>query len=98
MNHFFTSTGERVSKSTIDRRVRDAKETVLGMQLSEYGYNFCFDCGKVGVRLDCSHTVSVNDCQRNRETEKAWSLDNIKVRCRDCHSKLDKNNVQLNFN
>jgi len=90
MNTYSTSTGERVSKSTIDRRVREAKEQNLYNQMLEFGYNFCENCHRSsGVRLDNSHIVSVDDCQKQGCCEKAYDVDNIQVLCRGCHVRRD---------
>ena len=58
MNHYHTSDGERVAKSVIDSRVREAKSNALSEQFWEFGYNFCTDCltsnGRLKVRCrDC---------------------------------------------
>jgi len=90
MNHFYTSSGERVSKSTIDSRVRKAKQAKLQRQLNENGYNFCEECDiSTGTYLDCSHDESVDNCQKNGYCEKAWDVNNITIRCRECHQKHD---------
>ena len=89
MNHYYTSDEDRVAKSVIDARVRDAKSNALSEQFWEFGYNFCVDCLTPNGRLDCSHTISVDEAQKTRRTELAWDVDNIKVRCRDCHQKHD---------
>lgn len=91
MNHYYTSDGERVSKSVIDRKVREAKANALSLQFWEYGYNFCTDCLRSsGVYLDCSHNISVDKAQKTRQAELAWDVNNIKVRCRQCHQEYDK--------
>lgn len=96
MNYFKTSTGKRVSKATIDRKVRAAKAVKLDMQKHAYGFNFCEDCKRngSGTRLDCSHEISVDECQKSGRVELAWSVYNIKIRCRECHQKHDKLNIQ----
>lgn len=95
MNFYKTSTGERVSKPQIDRKVREAKATALASQLEDFGYNFCVTCKRSsGVILDCAHVVSVNDCQKNGKSELAWDTKNIKIMCRNCHAEYDKNNVK----
>ena len=89
-NHYYTSEEERISKSVIDARVRDAKKNALSVQFWEFGYNFCVDCLRsTGVYLDCSHTISVDEAQKTRRAELAWDTDNIKVRCRQCHVEHD---------
>ena len=66
MNHYHTSDGERVAKSIIDSRVREAKSNALSEQFWEFGYNFCTDCLSSNGRLDCSHTISVDEAQKTR--------------------------------
>ena len=91
MNHYYTSDGDRVSKSVIDKRVRKAKSNALSEQFWEFGYNFCVDCLRSsGVYLDCSHTISVDEAQKSRRTELAYDKNNIKVRCRECHQAHDR--------
>lgn len=95
MNTYKTSTGERLKKSTIDSRIRAAKKKLIESQLFEFGYNFCVDCGaSSGVFLDCSHDISVDECQKSGQSELAYSVDNMKIRCRSCHQIKDKNSVQ----
>lgn len=90
MNHFYTSDEERIAKSVIDARIREAKKNALSEQFWEFGYNFCVDCLKSsGVYLDCSHTISVDEAQKTRRVELAWDVKNIKVRCRECHQAHD---------
>lgn len=95
MNHYKTSNGERVSKAKIDQMVRLAKSRRLEMQEIVYGYNFCEDCKRnaTGTRLDCSHEISVDECQKSGRSELAWDIDNIRIRCRECHQKHDKNYI-----
>ena len=95
-NSYKCSDGTRVSKKTIDQRVRNAKKQKLQRQLDQFGYTFCEKCSiSSGVRFDCSHINSVNDCQKDGMAELAWDLDNIQILCRDCHQKHDK--LNLNF-
>ena len=91
MGNYRMSNGDKVSKSVIDSRTREAKRLVLSIQFDEYGYNFCEICTRSGgVRLDCSHTISVDKAQKTGRSELAWSLGNIRVLCRECHQKHDK--------
>jgi len=97
MNHYFTSEGERVSQSQIDSRIRKAKAHALENQFIEHGYNFCEDCGHngSGTRLDCSHDYPVGRAKAEGKTEQAWNVKNIVIRCRGCHARLDKNDIQF---
>ena len=77
MNFYKTSDGLRVSKATIDRRVRNAKKWKVQIQFDELGYNVCEDCFKNDCKpLDCSHNISVNECQKSGRAELAWDLSN----------------------
>lgn len=90
MNHYFTSSGERVSKSVIDSRIRKAKKD----KVDSMDYPHCEECGiSSGTYFDCSHIVSVKKCQESRETEKAWAVDNIRMLCRRCHELFDGNGI-----
>lgn len=98
MNHFSTSTGERISKAEIDRRIRAAKQEKISRMYEEYGYIFCEVCGlnsNAGVPLDCSHTISVDECQKTGRAELAYDVSNIKIRCRKCHQIHDNTNLQF---
>lgn len=92
MNHYKTSSGEKISKSTIDYRIREAKKKKIDLMLDMYGYIFCEECNinaNSGMYIDCSHDISVDDCQKNGMTELAWDVDNITMRCRKCHENHD---------
>lgn len=99
MATYQTSDGQRVEKSVIDRRTREAKAKRLEWQRNEHGYNFCEDqsdghiCGHngAGTYLDCSHEISVNECQKSKRTELAWDWqNNILIRCRMHHKNTTK--------
>lgn len=89
MATYKTTNGERVQKSIIDARIKQAKAAKLEQFMDEYGYYFCEECQTNQGRIDCSHTISVKEAQESGQSELAWSVDNIKLRCRSCHQKLD---------
>lgn len=90
MNTYETSDGIRVKKSTIDRKVRQAKAEKLALQYHDKGYNFCEKTGiSNGQYLDCSHIISVDQCQKTGRTELAWDLDNIEILCRSEHVRIE---------
>jgi hypothetical protein len=92
MNHYRTSDGQKVSQSTIDRKITQAKAMKIEIMKNEYGYVFCEECGiNGGTYLDCSHDISVDKCKKYGMTELAWSVKNITIRCRKCHKLHDKN-------
>ena len=95
MGSFWMSNGERVKKSIIDRRVREAKKKILDAQMEEHGHNFCTICeiNSNNAIIDCAHIMSVDDCQNNGMAEVAWDLDNINPMCRACHRKHDRTTI-----
>ncbi len=91
MNSYSCSDGSRLKQSVIDSLIRKAKANKIREQFEEYGYNFCEECKiSSGVYLDCSHNISVKKCKENGETEKAFDVNNITIRCRKCHQIHDK--------
>lgn len=91
MNHYYTSDGERISKSKIDANIRRAKELKLQTFFDEHGYYFCEDCGRNDcLPIDCSHDISVKECQESGRSELSWDINNITLRGRKCHRKHDK--------
>jgi hypothetical protein len=93
MTTYRLSNGQRLSKKRIDQLIRKAKAEKLANQLEAIGYNVCEDCYKNDcVPIDCSHNISVDQCQKDPETplELAWDLDNITIRGRRCHKIWDK--------
>lgn len=97
MPSYKTSSGERIDKKEIDKRVRKAKEQKIGEFIDEHGYIFCEECGinaHQGIPIDCSHTISVKECQESGRTELAWDINNIRMLCRKCHQDHDKLNLK----
>jgi len=91
MNTYKTSTGERISKSKIDKLIRKAKSEKVREQFNDFGYNFCEQCGiSSGTYLDCSHDISVKKCQEDGKSERAFNVKNLTILCRKCHQKKDK--------
>ena len=98
MSWYKMSDGSKISKRQIDINVRNAKAKKLSLFLEEHGYYYCEQCGKSNcIPITCAHIESVDSCQKNSRSEKAWDLDNIKLMGIKCHAEYDKNNVQLNF-
>ncbi len=94
-NSYTTSTGERVLKSVVDKRVREAKAKKLQQMLDEHNYIFCEDCSRSDIKpLDCSHDIGVKDAQESGRAELAWDVNNITIRCRSCHQKYDGLDIQ----
>ena len=90
MNYYKTSSGERIAKSIIDVRVRKAKGTKIRDMIISKGYIACEECGRSGGDyLDCSHDLSVDQCQKQGKSELAYDVNNITIRCRACHIKHD---------
>ena len=85
-----TSTGERISFEDCKARISEAKQIKLDTFYSEHGYYFCEECLTSQGRIDCSHTIGVGKAKQDGRTELCWSVDNIKLRCRNCHQKHDR--------
>ena len=100
MGTYRTSSGERVKKSVIDRRVREAKRQKLELFCDDNNTNkvWCEECGEneAYAIIDCSHDISVDECQKSGRSELAWDIDNITLRCRVCHKKHDGNILKFN--
>ncbi|NQU54090.1 MAG: hypothetical protein HQ522_16295 [Bacteroidetes bacterium] len=90
MGTFKTTTGEKITKAAIDRKVRAAKQEKINQMIETYGYVFCEDCNRNDCTpVDCSHDKSVDWCQKNGCVELAWDVDNITMLGRKHHQKKD---------
>lgn len=90
-NTYSTSEGQRLNRSQIEDKIRDAKQELITNHLIEFGYAFCVECMRngSGTRLDCSHVVSVKECLESGRAELAHDVDNLRLLCRECHKKHD---------
>lgn len=95
-NSYRCSDGAKVTKSVIDARVTLAKKEKITNMLDEHGYVFCEECGvnSMSGPIDCSHDVSVDQCQKKGMSELSWDVNNITMRCRKCHQKYDGLHIQ----
>jgi len=90
MNYLTTSTGERISRTTFDNRIREAKRKKLLEQVEIHGYNFCTRCERNDcLPIDVSHIISVDKCIKKGIIELAYDLNNLQILGRDCHKKYD---------
>lgn len=95
-NHYYTSSGEKVTKSYIDKKIREAKKKKLDMFIKKHGYYFCEECGRNDCKpIDCSHNISVKECQESGRAELAWDVNNITLRGRPCHRKKDTSELKF---
>ena len=76
MNHYHTSTGERVTQGQINIRYRKAKSGAMLKYV-------CEGCGKKAH--DVSHTIAQIKCKDLHKTELIWDEENWSFDCRDCH-------------
>ena len=88
-----TSDGTRVKKSIIDTRIRSAKKKLI----SDNHHHNCQGCGSSSDILDCSHTLSVNDCQNRGMSEQSYNVANLSLDCRDCHRIWESKPIQAKF-
>ena len=85
-----TSSGNRITTEETNARIKIAKAQKLFEIELEYGYHFCEDCRTNSGRIDLSHTIGIGKAKQDGMTELCWDVSNIKLRCRDCHNKLDR--------
>ena len=89
-NSYKLSDGSKMEKPKIDRLKHKAK----AKKLQQMEYPHCEECKRSsGVRLDMSHDISVDECQKSGRSELAWDVDNITMLCRSCHQKKDGLNI-----
>jgi hypothetical protein len=89
MNTYSTSDGERLAKSTIDARIRKAKQQFLEDFRDEHGYHFCEHCKRSDKTLSCSHIVSVDQCQKAGMSEISYDVNDLELLCLSCHAKAE---------
>ncbi len=92
-NTYKESSGARLTRGNIERKIKQSKAKKIDSQLLEHGYNFCEECGRnasSGEYLDCAHTIPVKECLESSRAELAYNVDNIRMLCRPCHRKQDK--------
>ena len=91
INTIVTSSGERLTRSEFDNRIRKAKAKKLQEALNKYGYIVCEDCKRNDCKpIDCSHDKSVKACIEDGVPELAYEVGNITMRGRRCHNLHDK--------
>lgn len=91
-NTYSDKWGKRWTSQEIAAKVRRAKALKIEMMLADLGYIRCEDCGinsHSGQPIDCSHQIPVKKCLESGRAELAHDVDNIKMRCRECHRKHD---------
>ena len=83
INKVRLSNGETISRASAERKIREAKAEKVSL------IQYCEVCGTTEGYLDCSHNVSVKKCFEIG-AEMAWDVNNITIRCRNCHKIHDK--------
>jgi len=95
---FKTSEGERLSKTTIDNRIRATKREFLDEAAEEGKGCYCWSCGSSQERLSCSHIISVNNCQNDGRCEVAYLKDNLQLECLSCHAETERGLIDHHAN
>jgi len=86
MNTYRTSDGDRLTQSSIDRRIRDAKR----LKVQSMDFIYCEMCGISSTqRFDCSHIISVKEAKESGRTELSFDINDIEILCRECHNKIE---------
>lgn len=86
MGNYHTSTGETFNQQQVERRISEAKRMKSQQHVEEFGQYHCTGLNKnVSEKIDCSHTISVDDCKKFGFVELAWDLGNIIMESRTAH-------------
>jgi len=85
------SDGTRLTKVQVNYLVTAAKADFLEDFRDKYDFHYCEGCKRsTGVRLTCSHIVSVDQCQKAGRTEVAFSKYDLELLCSErCHPKAE---------
>jgi len=89
MNSYKTSDGETITKRQIDNNIKKAKKEFLRVFFDKWGYYFCERDLTTNTRLDCSHIISVRECQDSGKSDLAYDLDNLELLSREAHNQLE---------
>lgn len=85
MPKYKLSNGESMDKKKIDKNVAEAKREYVEAFIDKHGYLFCERTKRSDLPLDCSHIISVSECQWSGRSELAWDKNNIELLNRDAH-------------
>lgn len=98
-NTYADSVGNRYTKVEVERLIHLAKAEKLASFMAEHDYYFCEEKeGEHNGPIDCSHNISVSECQLKGLTEYSWDVNNITLRCRRHHNIHDRSGLQWNVN
>lgn len=82
-----------IKKQTPKQRARKYELSLIKQRIREQAYEdnkyYCWGCGISGVKLDCSHILSVG-----RRPDLELEEPNMNLFCRDCHDHWESNNEE----
>ena len=90
MPKYSNSSGEMIDKKVIDRRIAKAKDQYVEKFIDDNGFTFCERSIRSDLGFDCSHIISVRECQDSGRCELAYSKKNIELLCRQEHLKFEQ--------
>jgi hypothetical protein len=90
MPKYSTSAGKMLDKKVIDKRVTQCKKDYLEAFHEDHGYHFCERTQRSDLPLDCSHIISVKQCQEMGKSELAFCNWNIELLNRAAHLEIEK--------
>lgn len=91
MNKYKTSTGEKVTQTSIEARTRNAKR----LKVQSMDFIHCEKCGiSTGTYFDCSHIIGVKEAKESGRTELCYDMNNIELLCRKCHNEIERMSKQ----
>ena len=96
-NTYSTSSGERITQATLDRKIRATKAMISQSRLP-----ICEGSGSSDDILDMDHTLSVDMCKKIGKAELAYDPENIVISTRLVHNIWENGTIEdrmklLNF-
>ena len=92
---YSTSTGERLTTSQIETRMKVAKMLLLEKQQIELGYNVCSTCFRNDCKpVTCAHIISIKEAKETGRAELCYDVENMIPEGLKCHQKRDGLNIQ----
>ena len=81
MPRYSMSNGEMIDKKKIDINVTNTKKQYIENFIDEHGYKFCERTERSDLPVECSHIISVKECQNNGTTGRPLRTTTSKDKC-----------------
>jgi 5-methylcytosine-specific restriction endonuclease McrA/predicted nucleic acid-binding Zn ribbon protein len=84
---------------SLNRRLRNTKRWILWREKVFVRDDYtCQRCGKRGIYIEPHHIISLKECIKKNNIEKAFDVFNGITLCRPCHMKTHKWKLKKNYN